>query len=194
MAYNITLEGKNTVIAERMLQKVASILDDCQITYWLEGGTLLGIRRENRLLPWDNDIDISLMVDQSEKLHDFYEALKKANYRVRNRFFESEIEPFEKGALRMIKIRERKFFGLLKGNVCLDIFIKYPVSDNAYWQIDGKTKSVPKKFYENFKKISFKGNDYSIPILTDEYLTYRYGDWETPVKDWNTSTDDKALS
>ena len=49
MAYNITLEGKNTVIAERMLQKVASILDDCQITYWLEGGTLLGIRRENRL-------------------------------------------------------------------------------------------------------------------------------------------------
>ena len=194
MAYNITLEGKNTVIAERMLKKVASILDDCQITYWLEGGTLLGIRRENRLLPWDNDIDISLMVDQSDKLPHFYEALKKANYRVRNRFFESENEPFEKGALRMIKIRERKFFGLLKGNVCLDIFIKKTVSDNAFWQIDGKTKSVPKKFYENFKTITFKGHDYIIPELTDEYLTYRYGDWETPVKDWNTSTDDKALS
>lgn len=194
MAYNITLEGKNTVIAERMLKKVASILDDCQITYWLEGGTLLGIRRESRLLPWDNDIDISLMVDQSKKLPAFYKALKKANYRVRNRVFEKKIEPFEEGTLRMIKIRERKFFGLLKGNVCLDIFIKYPVSDNAFWQIDGKTKSVPKKFYENFKTITFKGHDYSIPILTDEYLTYRYGDWETPVKDWNTSTDDKALN
>lgn len=194
MAYNITLEGKNTVIAERMLKEVASILNDCNITYWLEGGTLLGIRRENRLLPWDNDIDISMMIDQSDKLPKFYNALKKANYRVRNRFFESSSEPFKKGTLRMIKIRERKFFGLLKGNVCLDIFIKYPVSESAFWQIDGKTKSVPKKFYEDFKTISFKEHDYSIPKLTDEYLTYRYGDWQTPVKDWNTSTDDQALN
>ena len=72
MAYNITLEGKNKVIAERMLQSVATIFSICNIDYWLEGGTLLGIRRENRLLPWDNDIDVSINHDQVEKLDDFY--------------------------------------------------------------------------------------------------------------------------
>lgn len=60
MAYNITLDGKNKLIAESMLRDVAMILDQSSIQYWLEGGTLLGIRRENRLLPWDNDIDLAL--------------------------------------------------------------------------------------------------------------------------------------
>ena len=71
MAYNIRLEGKNLEIAERMLSRIAHILDRCEITYWLEGGTLLGIRRENRLLPWDDDIDVSMMVDQNSKLSAF---------------------------------------------------------------------------------------------------------------------------
>lgn len=51
MAYNIRLEGRNLAIAERMLFNIVHILNRCEITYWLEGGTLLGIRREDRLLP-----------------------------------------------------------------------------------------------------------------------------------------------
>ena len=31
-------------------------------------------------------------------------------------------------------------------------------------------------------------------MLTEEYLTYRYGDRKKPVKEWNTFTDDKALN
>ena len=194
MAYNITLEGKNKVIAERMLERVAKIFDKCDITYWLEGGTLLGIRRESRLLPWDDDIDVSMMVDQSSKLPQLYKALKKDNYRVKLRYFENNDSPFQKGNLRMIKIRERRFFGLLKGAVCLDVFIKYPLNEDAYWEIANKKKKVPSKFYQSFKTINFKNYSYSIPKLTDDYLTYRYGEWQTPVKDWDTANDDKALA
>ena len=71
MAYDITLEGKNKVIAERMLEKVAKILKKCNIEHWIEGGTLLGIRRENRLLPWDNDIDFSIKSTEIPKLKKF---------------------------------------------------------------------------------------------------------------------------
>ncbi|WP_412984430.1 LicD family protein [Pontimicrobium sp. IMCC45349] len=194
MAYDITLEGKNKEIAERMLENAAKIFDECNIEYWLEGGTLLGIRRENRLLPWDDDIDVSMMVSQQSKLKQLYAALKKANYRVKTRYFEKEDTPFKKGNLRMIKIREKRFFGLIKGAVCLDVFIKYPHEDNSYWEIANKKKFVPSKFYESFSKVDFKDYSYSIPKLTDDYLTYRYGDWQTPVKDWDTANDDKALA
>ena len=194
MAYNITLEGNNKIIAERMLERVAKIFSECDITYWLEGGTLLGIRREDRLLPWDDDIDVSMMVDQSSKLPKLYKALKNANYRVKLRHFEQNDIPFKKGNLRMIKIRERKFFGLLKGPVCLDVFIKYPFEGNSYWEIANKKKKVPSKFYKDFNTINFKGYNYLIPKLTDDYLTYRYGEWQNPVKDWDTANDDKALS
>ncbi len=75
--YDITLEGKNMLIAERMLANIAKIFHSCNIEYWIEGGTLLGIRRENRLLPWDNDIDFSVKSTQIEKLEGFIDVLKK---------------------------------------------------------------------------------------------------------------------
>ena len=52
------LDGKNLPIARRMLKEVTSILERRNIWYCLDGGTLLGIMREQRLLPWDNDMDL----------------------------------------------------------------------------------------------------------------------------------------
>lgn len=194
MAYNITLEGKNLKEAEILLPAITSIFEQHKIAYWLEGGTLLGIRRENRLLPWDDDLDISLHVTEVSKLRSLIKDLKVKGYRIRERRFTITSNEFKKGDLRMIKIRKRRFFGLFKGKVCLDVFVKYTHTDKTYWEIDNKTKYVPTHFYESFKTIAFQNKSYPIPDNTDGYLTHRYGDWQTPVKEWNTSTDDKALS
>ena len=194
MAYDITLEGGNLKKAEELLENVARIFNQCKIAYWLEGGTLLGIRRENRLLPWDNDVDISMMQDQLNKIDILIRSLQKAGYRIRIRRFDKDSDFFRKGDIRMIKIRTKHFMGFVKGKVCLDIFVKYPKDENAYWEIDNKTKYVPLKFYRSFKKITFKNFEYSIPEFTEQYLTYRYGNWETPVKEWDTSKDDNALA
>lgn len=194
MAYDITLEGKNLVQAENLLSEVTSIFESCNITYWLEGGTLLGLRREGRLLPWDNDLDISIHDSEFIKLSLLQSTLKKKGYRVRTRVFEKDSDVFKKGDLRMIKIRTKRFFGILKGNVCLDVFIKYTKNEKTYWEIANKVKNVPSKYYDTFKTFDFKGKPYAIPELTDEYLTYRYDDWQTPVKDWDTAKDDRALS
>ncbi len=194
MAYDITLEGKNLERAEKLLADVIAIFESCGVSYWLEGGTLLGLRREGRLLPWDNDLDISIHESEGDKLSALQNSLKKKGFRVRTRHFTEDSNVFNKGDLRMIKIRTKRFFGLIKGNVCLDVFIKYTKNDKTYWEIANKVKNVPSKYYAEFKTIDFKGDAYAIPKLTDDYLTYRYGDWQTPVKDWDTATDDRALS
>lgn len=194
MAYDITLEGKNLLEAENLLKEVTAIFETCKVQYWLEGGTLLGIRRENRLLPWDNDLDISIHHRELTKLNSLLRVLKKKGFRIRLRTFDKSSDFFKKGDLRMIKIRNKMLFGLLKGKVCFDVFIKYTHNGKTYWEIDNKTKNVPAKFYESFALKKFKGKEYSIPSMTDEYLTYRYGDWQTPIKDWDTSKDDKALN
>lgn len=154
MAYNITLEGKNKIITERMLENIAKTFNNCNIEYWIEGGTLLGIRRENRLLPWDNDIDFSIKSTQLDNIESFIKALKEEGYRVKLRHFESTNSYFKNNDLRMIKIREKKFFGLIKGSVCADIFIKYPNEDKHYWEIANKTKNVPSRFYEKFSVLT----------------------------------------
>ncbi len=194
MAYDIRLEGENLKEAEHLLATAIPIFEACHVAYWLEGGTLLGIRREQRLLPWDDDLDISMMQQELSKLATLLTALKKAGYRIRIRRFETDSPFFKKGDIRMLKIRNKRFFGLLKGKVCLDVFVKYAHEQKAYWEIANKTKAVPTAFYASLKKIEFKGAQYNIPEQTDDYLTYRYGDWQTPVQDWDTSKDDKALS
>ncbi|MCK5442432.1 MAG: LicD family protein [Maribacter sp.] len=193
MAYDITLEGKNLVEAEKLLSDVITVFESCHITYWLEGGTLLGLRREGRLLPWDDDLDISIHESEKSKLKRLEQNLRKKGFRFRIRKFQRDSDHFKKGDLRMIKIRNKHFFGLIKGKVCLDIFIKYTKNGKTYWEIANKVKNVPSKYYSSFSSLDFNGKSYSIPKLTDEYLTYRYGDWQTPVKDWDTSKDDKAL-
>ena len=194
MAYKITLSKKNKEIAESLLLDVAKSLDILSVNYWLEGGTLLGIKRESRLLPWDNDLDLSINSSEVSKIDDLIINLKSKNLRVRVRKFDSTSEFFNRGDIRIIKIRNKRFFNLLKGSVCLEIFVKYPKKENTYWMIGNTTKNVPSKYYARLQSIKFKDYLFSIPMLTEEYLTYRYGDWKKPVKEWNTFTDDKALN
>ena len=194
MAYKITLSKKNKEIAESLLLDVAKSLDILSVNYWLEGGTLLGIKRESRLLPWDNDLDLSINSSEVSKIDDLIINLKSKNLRVRVRKFDNTTEFFNSGDIRIIKIRNKRFFNLLKGSVCLEIFVKYPKKENTYWMIGNTTKNVPSKYYARLQSIKFKDYFFSIPMLTEEYLTYRYGDWKTPVKEWNTFTDDKAFN
>ena len=68
MAGTVKLTGKYAVIAEKMLHDVAEILDKSNVPYVLEAGTLLGVVREDRLLPWDTDMDITITRNYAEAL------------------------------------------------------------------------------------------------------------------------------
>jgi len=190
MAGKFTLEGKNGQQALVMLRTVTDLLDSNNIDYWLEGGTLLGVVRENRLLPWDNDLDISIKEEEWPKLE---KVLSKIKYLIDTKQFKRDVSPFKKGVTRIVKVRTRRFY-FFRGEITLDIFIKFKKDDTYHWQVGNKPKSVPAHFYNKIVTHSFAGKDYKIPENYTEYLTHRYGDWETPVKEWNTYTDDNAIS
>jgi len=47
--------------------KTANLLRNNHVNYWICHGTLLGIMREDRLLPWDHDIDFAVWSDETSK-------------------------------------------------------------------------------------------------------------------------------
>ena len=195
MAGKTKLEGNNALIALKMLHKITTIMEKHSIPYWLEGGTLLGIVRENRLLPWDNDMDISIFYKDKKKLFFTSILFFLAGYRVSYRKYNADIGPFKKGEFRMIKVRN--FVGFLgKGKILLDIFIKKKVENNYYWVVGVKSvvlKSSPAIYLEKQTQIEFNEKKYLVPSDYKGYLTHRYKDWQTPVKVWNFKKDDNAI-
>jgi len=192
MAGNFNLEGKNGEIGLKMLEDISIILNKHNIEFWLESGTLLGIVREGRLLPWDNDIDIAISEHSIEALLKVLPQISNAGYRVRVRRFKQDSEPFKKGVARTIKIRNKKLF-FFKGEVSFDIYVKFKKDKKYFYQCGTKKKSTDAKFFENLEEIEFNKIKYKVPNNYKAYLTNKYGNWEIVDKNWCPFKNDHTI-
>lgn len=76
--------------ALKQLKEVCGTLAQYGVNYWVDGGTLLGIVREQRLLPWDDDIDLSIKCNDLTKLENLRHVFHKKGYSV-SKFFVGRI-------------------------------------------------------------------------------------------------------
>lgn len=189
------LTGKYARIAINMLIKVTGIMEKAQIPYVLEAGTLLGIIREGRLLPWDDDVDLTITKQNESKLLAIITKIRLSGYKVSVKKYKKDLKYFDRGEIRIIKVKHLTF-PFFKTDVTLDIFVKKLIGDEYYWTVGVKKpvlKSVPKRFYEKLTEIEFRNKHYSVPEDYEGYLTEHYGDWRTPVKNWNFKFDDQSV-
>lgn len=67
----------------RVLKQFADLADSLNLFYWINAGSLLGLMRNGKLLPWDNDIDIAVLENQQEQLEMLIETYRKKGCKVR---------------------------------------------------------------------------------------------------------------
>jgi phosphorylcholine metabolism protein LicD len=69
------------------LRDVKAVFDAAGIVFWLDYGTLLGVVREKRILPWETDIDLGILSENWNRIREviphllnigFYVALTEA--------------------------------------------------------------------------------------------------------------------
>ncbi len=135
-----------------LLQKVVSVLEENNIPYYLDCGTLLGCIRENALMKKDTDIDITTHLSCWDKLNsiDFSKCGLK-----RKRTYTYFPNP-KKPAGNMISVYTKY------GGFFCDIY-----TNPAFPKLD--------------KKI-LNGRMYNIPLNSQLYLTQLYGNWKVPQK------------
>jgi phosphorylcholine metabolism protein LicD len=83
---------KHEAVAVRLLQDTIECLDKHQIDYYLDFGTLLGAVTDNKLITWDNDIDISIYHEKDyNKIEKVLKDLSK-KYKTKTITFNQSIE------------------------------------------------------------------------------------------------------
>ena len=187
------LKGKNLIRAKRLLADTGKILTNHGIRWWLDHGTLLGIIRNNELIPYDHDVDVCVSGEDADKFLAIMNRFKP-QYRVRLRYDYMGKLP---GTLRVAKIK------FLLGRITksrsaeelhLDIFFNYPQKDGYFYWIDSCTlKRSPEKYYHSLSTVEWNNSRYPVPGNTEGYLAYRFGDWRTPVQEYDSSLDDRAI-
>ena len=158
--------------AEELLKKIKMALDDNNVFFWLEFGTLLGVYRENNFIEHDLDLDIGVFFEDTYKINGIlkdYGFVKIKEYKVG-----------DDGCLGFEETYKYK-------GVTVDVFyfhknedmmycITFSAFENEYvdnlslFQV--KQISVP---FNGFSKIEFKGTWFNIPQKTEEHLAAHYG-------------------
>jgi hypothetical protein len=178
--------------AEALLLAVAEILDETKVPYHLEGGTLLGIVREGRLLPWDKDMDISVPAEFIGQAQSALSVLTESGWRLRAREFDVPCE-VELAGTRLLKIKDRTGFTFFSGLAYLDVFAKQSSGAYTYWQAAGRIMRVSRHHYDGYEEVSFLGRQLKVPVDYEGYLTSKYGDWRVPVEDWDCARDERTV-
>ena len=93
---------KAQLIMFDMLIEFDAICKKHQFQYWLDSGTLLGAVRHQGFIPWDDDIDISMPVE------DYNKFLKIANSELSNEIFLQTSQTDKDFKFDYIKLRSNK--------------------------------------------------------------------------------------
>lgn len=157
--------------AATALHHLKEDLAKSDIEFFLVSGTLLGCVREGAILGHDSDIDVGVMPHISMQ-----QLRKSLTHSTRFKFQEI----FHENTLYLVH----------PNGVKIDVFRHYEEQGKLY---HGGIKCRWWNTPFTLKPKAFLEEEYLVPNDEDKYLTENYGDWRTPITDFETFLDTPNL-
>ena len=196
--HNMQFDSESEKKAVKFMHENVAVMNETGIDFWIEGGTLLGALRDQKLIPWDHDLDFGMKYESEAQMKRLIRKLRRHFY-VSVRSFPKTTKIWNLGNYRVLKIFPRKNL-VFKDDLCLDLFVyyegilpgqkelvyKYVVWDrNAYHR---------KEFFDSIDNLEFYGGKVPVPAQAEKFIEVKYGaDWRTPIKEWNVALDDGSI-
>lgn len=169
-----------------ILKVFKSIMEKYKIIYWLDYGTLLGAVRHNGFIPWDNDVDVSVLDSDISKIKKILKKELPIKYEFINiwKGFTFRIQEKNKKNTPFIDVYTHIVYGKDKNNLKLITKRGTPVPNKNY----KCEKPLPINIIFPLSKAKFENNTFNAPNNTDQYLRLRYGNYNLLPKKKHTNS------
>jgi len=132
-------EEISTEMKIQMLKDIVKIFKKNKIDYFLTYGTLLGIVRDKKILPWDEDIDIGLWNYNYEEFLKLEKEFEKKGYRL----------IYSNRKYTHVDICFKKDYVTIKENINVEFYM--PFHAGICFSVKDKDKAIVMQFFdENF--------------------------------------------
>ncbi|MHA1151879.1 MAG: LicD family protein [Alphaproteobacteria bacterium] len=171
---------------------VVACLSEMGVVHWLEGGSLLGaVRERGTLLDWEDDIDVSVLLDGDMTWQRLAAGLAERG--ARDGYF---VDFFENKDFISISFDAPKRWPFrwernrLRGEIRADIIIYRPAISHGEAVLERRSHKgampatanggfgVPREIVLPTSTVPFLGRDVACPNQTEAYLRVLYGDFK----------------
>ena len=162
-----TTPPMDVAIAEKLLLEVKEVMGRLGVQFFLRQGTCLGAIRDNAFIPWDDDLDVGVILGVNgfteQSIDPLLAAFRESGYYVQSGSSDSLV-----------------YVTLLKDSMRVDILFHQVINEQIYhwpgiW--------FPIRLFNQLKEINFIGETFLVPNPPEEYLRIKYGpDWQTPKR------------
>jgi hypothetical protein len=177
-------------VALDVLSACCHFLAELKVSHYLDAGTLLGMYRDQALIPWDDDLDLSVTSSDVELIQSALPKLMETLKEVSEEDWEFNAYKATQaygnvpnGAVRSFKVSCFSATNLPS----IDFFVKYVGLKNSDHCLASRGISIPAAYSESVVDYPCGDHVWPIPINAAAYLEHHYGDWRTPNKDWSIS-------
>jgi hypothetical protein len=186
---------------KQALAQIGALLDAANIPWWVDCGTCLGAYRYGGVIPWDEDVDVAVLMPDFDNVKRVLSQLDPAEYTVQD--WSSREHP--KSYMKVYVKKSRTFVDIYHFKILPETKeLKYVLAlENAFflpewWKIRERRFVVPVAFDTVFplKKVVFDGIVINVPNKIESYLQRYYGENLAPAKIFDPQTNkyEKDLS
>lgn len=180
--------------AKQTLGDFVDLFPTDEVPWFLVSGTFLGLIREHGFLPHDYDIDLGIFEDEadipsiSRAIEDSEQFVLKKYDHHKSKLIPAPVRAKNPDVPYILKI-------IHISGVHIDLFIHYRDTSKTP-EIHWHGSSLHRWENSAFELKPYRFYNWTVlgPSNSDAYLTENYGDWRTPVTEFNCTTDTPNLA